>query len=64
MATILEMPLEHPSRKRNPFRLRTPNTWGMQCPFGCDEGFGDYKELYAHLIDRHPEKAQQARPVQ
>jgi hypothetical protein len=37
----------------------------MRCPFGCNQGFADYKALYTHLIDRHPEKAaQQAQPLQ
>jgi len=63
MAVVLEMPLQHPSRKRNPFRLRTPSTWGIRCPFGCDQGFGDHKELYKHLVDRHPERAQSGYPL-
>jgi hypothetical protein len=35
----------------------------MRCPFGCDQGFGDYKDLYTHLIERHPEKAKEANHI-
>ncbi len=55
MAVILEMPLQHPSRRPNPFRLRTPSTWGVICP-ECDESFDGQAKLYLHLLKHHPDQ--------
>jgi hypothetical protein len=59
MARVLEMPLQHPSRRPNPYRLRKPDQPTQQrelrCPFGCSETFSDHGRLYLHLLGFHPE---------
>jgi hypothetical protein len=62
MALVTEMPLQHPSRKPNPYRLRKnpePQRRELRCPFGCSETFLDHGRLYLHLLGVHPQPQQE-----
>ncbi len=56
MAHILEMPIQHPARRPNPFKLQKPAKPGLSCPFGCGEQFEGHWKLYIHLLEHHPEQ--------
>lgn len=57
MAQILEMPIQHPARRSNPFNLRkAPKPQGLECPFGCGQTFEGHWKLYLHLLQHHPEQ--------
>ena len=62
MANILELPIDHPARRPNPFNLKKPaQTHGLECPFGCGKSFEGHWKLYLHLLDRHPEQRESKR---
>jgi hypothetical protein len=52
-AAVIEIPLEHPSRRSNPYSLRVPNAPMFRCAH-CDEGFNERWNLDLHLLDKHP----------
>jgi hypothetical protein len=57
MAQILELPIDHPARRSDPFNLRkAPAKPGLDCPFNCGEKFEGHWKLYLHLLERHPER--------
>jgi len=57
MAQILELPIEHPARRSNPFNLhKAAKKPGLDCPFGCGQSFEGHWKLYLHLLQYHPEQ--------
>ena len=56
MARILEMPIQHPSRRANPFNLPKAKPSGLECPMGCGQHFEGHWKLYLHLLQHHPEQ--------
>jgi hypothetical protein len=60
MALIVEMPIDHPARRSNPFNLKksaeVPTKAGLDCPSGCGQSFEGHWKLYLHLLERHPEQ--------
>ena len=57
MARILEMPIQHPARRSNPFDLpKAPKPSGLECPMGCGQYFEGHWKLYLHLLQHHPEQ--------
>jgi len=57
MAVLIEMPIRHPARQPNPFRLRKvqPNPT-LDCPYECGQRFEGHWKLYLHLLQHHPEQ--------
>ncbi len=53
MARVLQMPLSHPARVKDPFQLRRAPATTYGCPFNCGEKFNHYWELHAHLLQHH-----------
>jgi hypothetical protein len=61
MAVLLEMPLQHPSRRTNPFGLTPKPQAGLKCPFGCEGIFENHGLLYIHLLVHDPERREIAK---
>jgi hypothetical protein len=56
MAVVIEMPIRHPARRPNPFKLRKAASTNLECPFGCGQKFEGHWKLYLHLLQYHPEQ--------
>ncbi|HWR15578.1 MAG TPA: hypothetical protein VN577_12170 [Terriglobales bacterium] len=56
MAKILEMPIRHPARQQNPFKLPVKPSLQLRCPFGCEATFDDHSMLYLHLLGHEAAK--------
>jgi len=54
MAAVIEIPLQHPARRPNPYHLEIPNAPMFRCPYGCGIGFNERWNLDLHILDKHP----------
>jgi len=58
MSLVVEIPLQHPARRQNPYQLKKANAPLFLCPLGCGQGFNERWNLDLHLMEKHPDRGQ------
>ena len=64
MSAVIEIPLQHPARRPNPYHLEIPNAPMFRCPYGCGIGFNERWNLDLHILDKHPTGAQGQKKIE
>jgi len=64
MSAIIEIPLQHPARRPNPYHLRIPDAPMFRCPYCPGIGFNERWNLDLHLMDKHPVGSRQQTKIE